>query len=94
MSKATKEWPRRPQPKRKQRVYLKKVLAKAKATKTKATLCIDLGQICLTDSSMLGFWDDDIEKFVVKGRYSLFEHEFCVKWDQKIYIFCRQSSFT
>ena len=29
---------------------LEKVLAKAKATKTKATLCIDLGQICLTDS--------------------------------------------
>ena len=32
---------------------LEKVLAKAKATKTKATLCIDLGQICLTDSYSL-----------------------------------------
>ena len=53
MSKVTKEWPRRPQPKWKRRVYLKKVLAKAKATKTKAMLCMDLGQICLTDSPNL-----------------------------------------
>ena len=34
------------------RGYLKRVMAKAKGMR-KPTLCIDLGQICLTDSSML-----------------------------------------